>query len=71
MLATTENIQRSDMTPLEEADAFVRLVKLGDNEEAIALRTGVALSTVKMRLKLASGLCADARRALEGVYAES
>ena len=65
MLATTENIQRSDMTPLEEADAFARLVELGDNEEAIALRTGVALSTVKMRLKLASGLCADARRALE------
>ena len=53
------------MTPLEEADAFVQLVKLGDNEEAIALRTGVALSTVKMRLKLANGLCADARRALE------
>ena len=65
MLATTENVQRSDMTPLEEADAFARLVELGDNEEAIALRTGVALSTVKMRLKLASGLCADARRALE------
>ena len=65
MLATTENIQRSDMTPLEEADAFARLVELGDNEEAIALRTGVALSTVKMRLKLALGLCADARRALE------
>ena len=65
MLATTENIQRSDMTPLEEADAFARLVELGDSEEAIALRTGVALSTVKMRLKLASGLCADARRALE------
>ena len=65
ILATTENIQRSDMTPLEEADAFMQLVKLGDNEEAIALRTGVALSTVKMRLKLATGLCADARRALE------
>ena len=65
MLATAENIQRSDMTPLEEADAFAQLVKLGDNEEAIALRTGVALSTVKMRLKLSSGLCADARRALE------
>ena len=65
LLATTENIQRQDMTPLEEADAFVKLVELGDDEDAIALRTGVSPSTVRLRLKLASGLCADARRALE------
>ena len=65
LLATTENIQRQDMTPLEEADAFVRLMELGDDEDAIALRTGVSPRTVKLRLKLASGLCADARRALE------
>ena len=65
LLATTENVQRQDMTPLEEADAFAKLMALGDTEEGIALRTGVAVSTVKLRLKLASGLCADARRALE------
>ena len=65
LLATTENIQRQDMTPLEEADAFVKLMELGDDKNAIALRTGVSPSTVKLRLKLASGLCADARRALE------
>ena len=65
LLATTENIQRQDMTPLEEADAFVKLMELGDDEDAIALRTGVSPSTVRLRLKLASGLCADARRALE------
>jgi len=65
LLATTENVQRQDMTPLEEADAFARLMALGDTEEGIALRTGVAVSTVRLRLKLASGLCADARRALE------
>lgn len=65
LLATAENVQRQDMTPLEEADAFAKLMALGDTEEGIALRTGVAVSTVKLRLKLASGLCADARRALE------
>ena len=65
LLATTENIQRQDMTPLEEADAFVKLMELGDDEESIALRTGVSPSTVRLRLRLASGLCADARRALE------
>ena len=65
LLATTENIQRQDMTPLEEADAFVKLMELGDDEDAIALRTGVSPSTVRLRLRLASGLCADARRALE------
>jgi ParB family transcriptional regulator, chromosome partitioning protein len=65
LLATAENVQRQDMTPLEEADAFAKLMALGDTEEGIALRTGVAVSTVRLRLKLASGLCADARRALE------
>ena len=65
LLATTENIQRQDMTPLEEADAFVKLMELGDDEDAGALRTGVSPSTVRLRLRLASGLCADARRALE------
>ena len=65
LLATTENIQRQDMTPLEEADAFVRLMELGDDEESVSLKTGVSLSTVRLRLRLASGLCADARRALE------
>ncbi len=64
LLATAENVQRQDMTPLEEADAFAKLMALGDTEEGIALRTGVAVSTVKLRLKLTSGLCADARRAL-------
>lgn len=65
LLATAENVQRQDMTALEEADAFAKLMALGDTEEGIALRTGVAVSTVRLRLKLASGLCADARRALE------
>ena len=65
LLATTENIQREDMTPLEEADAFVQLVELGEDEEGIALRTGVSPSTVKLRLKLAAGLSANSRRALE------
>ena len=54
------------MTPLEEADAFVQLVELGEDEDGIALRTGVSPSTVKMRLKLATGLiCQHVRRALE------
>ena len=33
LLATTENIQRQDMTPLEEADAFVKLMELGDDKK--------------------------------------
>lgn len=65
LLATVENMQRSDMTPLEEADAFAQLVELGENEEGIALRTGVAASTVKLRLKLATGLSSKVRSALE------
>jgi ParB/RepB/Spo0J family partition protein len=64
LTATTENIQRQSMTPLEEGDAYTQLIKLGDDAESIALRTGVSLSTVCLRLKLASGLCSDAKRAL-------
>lgn len=53
-LATTENLARADMTPLEEARAFLAMVELGSNVETIAAETGFSLATVRRRLELAT-----------------
>lgn len=50
--AIIENLQRSDITPLEEADAYLRLQKSGLTPEQIAARTGAGLMRVKWRLSL-------------------
>lgn len=50
--AIIENLQRVDITPLEEAAAFMRLVECGFSPEEIAERTGAALFRVKWRLQL-------------------
>ena len=63
-VATTENLQREDMTPLDEADAFSRLVGLGMQPDEIAARFGYAVRTVEQRLVLASGLGREGRKLL-------
>lgn len=47
-----ENIARSDMTILEEADAFGELVQFGMTEEEIATKLGLAGFRVRWRLLL-------------------
>lgn len=64
-VATTENIQRQDMTPLEEADAFSRLVALGKKPDEIAARFGYSRKVVEQRLVLAKGLGKEGRKLLE------
>jgi ParB/RepB/Spo0J family partition protein len=63
-LATVENLQREDLTPLEEAAAFARLIQDGVPLEDLAARTGLSASTIKRRLALA-GLCDETKTALE------
>jgi len=63
--ATVENIQRQDMTPLEEADAYLALKGAGRTEEYIALKYGKHPSTVRSRLQLAAGLGQEGRKLLE------
>lgn len=53
-LATTENLARADMTPIEEARAFLAMVELGSDVETIAAETGFSLATVRKRLELAT-----------------
>lgn len=49
---TVENLQRKDLTPLEEAKQFGRLRELGLTQEQIARQVGVAQGTVSKRLAL-------------------
>lgn len=48
----TENLQRIDVDPVEEAFAFSQLVKRGDTTEEIALRFGKSQRFVTDRIKL-------------------
>jgi ParB family chromosome partitioning protein len=62
-LATVENVQRENLTPLEEASAFARLMQEGLPLEELTAQTGLSASTIKRRLALAS-LCDEAKAAL-------
>lgn len=48
----TENLQRKDVDPMEEAFAFDQLIKKGDSAEEIALRFGKSVRFVIDRVKL-------------------
>jgi len=60
-----ENLQRSDLTVMEEADAYAQLELLGATEVSIAKATGRARGTVRQRLLLAS-LPTQRREEFEG-----
>lgn len=62
-IATVENVQRENLTPLEEASAFAKLVKGGNTLENIASETGLSKRTIKQRIAL-NGLCSKAKEAL-------
>lgn len=48
----TENLQRKDVDPMEEAFAFGELAKLGQSTEEIALRFGKSVRFINDRVKL-------------------
>jgi ParB family transcriptional regulator, chromosome partitioning protein len=62
-LATVENVQRENLTPLEEASAFARLMQEGLPLEELTAQTGLSASTIKRRLALAN-LCDEVKEAL-------
>jgi ParB/RepB/Spo0J family partition protein len=47
-----ENVQRADLTPMEQAKGLQRLADLGLTQRQIAERTGIAQGTVSKRLAL-------------------
>lgn len=63
-IAAVENLQRADLTPLEQTAALTRLVKDGANLEDVAAQTGLSATTIKRRLAL-NALCREAKEALD------
>jgi ParB family transcriptional regulator, chromosome partitioning protein len=61
--ATVENLQRQNLTPLEEAAALTKLIHKGATLDDVAARTGLSQTTIKRRLAL-NGLCDEVRAAL-------
>jgi ParB family chromosome partitioning protein len=62
-IATVENLQRQNMTPLEEAAALCKLVHKGVTLDDVVSQTGLSATTIKRRLALNS-LCKEAKAAL-------
>ncbi|MCI0466830.1 MAG: ParB/RepB/Spo0J family partition protein [Beijerinckiaceae bacterium] len=62
-LSTVENLQRADLTPLEQTEALTKLVHKGVTLEEVAAQTGLSPRAIKRRLAL-NGLCAEAKAAL-------
>ena len=60
-----ENINRSDLTPIEEAEGFKQLTLAGFSAEDIAEKTGFSVSTINRRLKIAEYKTKNANAALE------
>ena len=62
-LATAENGDRTDMHPLEDAEAYRTMLELGADTESIALKMGKSEQTVKQRLALAEKLSREVKEA--------
>lgn len=62
----TENLQRTDPHPLDEAAAYAQLAELGYDIPEIALRVGKSASYVHQRLKLGDLIPAAQKDFLEG-----
>ena len=48
-----ENMQRSDLTPYEQARSFQMMIDMGGSVEEISKRSGFSVTTVRHRLKMA------------------
>jgi ParB family chromosome partitioning protein len=62
-IATVENLQRQNLTPLEEASALTKLVHKGTAFDDVVAQTGLSATTIKRRLAL-NNLCKEAKQAL-------
>lgn len=60
-----ENIQRSDLTPIEQAEGIQMMFDIGESVADVSAKTGFSESTVRRRMKLLE-LDRDKLRATEG-----
>lgn len=52
-IATVENVQREPLDPIDEAEAFAKLLTKGAKLEDVSAETGVSVPTIRRRLALA------------------
>jgi ParB family chromosome partitioning protein len=62
-LATVENVQREPMDPIDEAEAFAKLLSGGAKVDDLSAETGVSAQTITRRVALAD-LSADVKAAV-------
>lgn len=64
-LALTENVHRGDLTPIEEANAYLALFEKKVTVETIAQRASRSIRHVQMRMNLVRRLSPKVRKALD------
>lgn len=52
-IATVENVQREALDPIDEAEAFAKLLTKGAKLEDVSVETGISAPTIRRRLALA------------------
>ena len=62
-VAVIENLQRSNLTPIEEAKSYEKLLNKGMTQEQLAKRLGVSQPTIANKVRLLN-LCAEVQDAL-------
>lgn len=62
-IATVENVQREPLDPIDEAEAFAKLLTRGATLEGVSAETGVVIPVIRRRLALA-GLAPEVKDAV-------
>ncbi len=63
-IATVENVQRVNLDPIDEAEAFATMLQQGATIDELSAKTGLSSQTIRRRLALAD-LCAEVKRAVQ------
>lgn len=62
-IATVENVQRANLDPIDEAEAFASLLQRGGTIDDLCGKTGLSAQTIRRRLALAN-LCTPVKEAV-------
>jgi ParB family chromosome partitioning protein len=62
-IAIVENVQRADLDPIDEAEAFAEVLQNGGDLDDLSAKTGLSQQTIRRRLALAN-LCGPVKEAV-------
>jgi ParB family chromosome partitioning protein len=63
-IATIENVQRADLDPIDEAEAFAKMLQNGASLDDVSTKTGLSDQTIRRRVAL-SDLCGEVKDAVQ------